>query len=79
MFLLAILSIVLVVFLSANLAAILLPLSMACLARFIAVRNIDRKLELRLLRLTDWRARLRAWAVLAILLGTLYCILFLEA
>ncbi|CFP70042.1 Uncharacterised protein [Bordetella pertussis] len=37
--------------------------------RLMAVRSIERRLELCLLRWTDWRARLRAWAVLAMLLS----------
>src|SRR3546814_15232490 len=48
-------------------ATVLSPASMAWRTRLIDVRSIERRLALCLLRSTDWRARLRAWAVLAIL------------
>src|SRR3546814_7925448 len=48
-------------------ATVLSPASMAWRTRLIDVRSIERRLALCLLRSTDWRARLRAWAVLAIM------------
>jgi hypothetical protein len=40
-------------------------MSIAVRTRLIAVRSIERRLELCMLSATDWRARLRAWAVFA--------------
>jgi len=59
----------LVVLRSASFASTLSPAAIAARTRFIDVRNIERKLELCMLRATDWRARLRAWAVFAMFLN----------
>src|SRR5690606_23340160 len=67
MFLSATRSITLVAFWNTSLAAALSPAAMDWRTRLMAVRSIERRLELCLLRATDWRARLRAWAVLAML------------
>jgi len=66
MFLSATRSITLVAFCKTVAAAALSPVAMAVRTCLIAVRSMERRLELCLLRATDWRARLRAWAVFAI-------------
>jgi hypothetical protein len=65
MFLSATRSMMLVAFWNTSLAAGLSPAVTAWRTRLIAVRSIERRLELWRLRSTDWRARLRACAVLA--------------
>jgi len=45
------------------------PAATAARTRLMEVRNIERRLVLCMLRATDWRARLRAWAVFAMFLN----------